>query len=112
MPPCCRYSELEDRCGILESLLRWRHLIPTAPDTLAAYPYNQDDPFILDQAPHVLFAGNQPAFATRLVQGAAPGQVVRVVAVPRFAASGCVVLVNLATLACHPIKFDAAMDVA
>ena len=28
------------------------------------------DPFVVTQCPHVMFAANQPAFATRLVQGA------------------------------------------
>lgn len=94
---------------ILESLLRWRHLVPTAPDTLAAYPFNNADPFLMEAAPHVLFAGNQPEFATRLVEGH-EGQAVRVVAVPRFSTTGCVVLLNLDTLACHPITFDATME--
>ena len=33
------YSGQEDRLDILESLLAWGHLIPTAPDTLGAYPF-------------------------------------------------------------------------
>ena len=57
---------------MLEAVLRWGHLVPTAPDTLTAYAFSDNDPFILQDAPHVLFAGNQPAFATRLVEGAAP----------------------------------------
>lgn len=159
-PPLRRYSELEDRGEILEKLLCWRHLVPTAPDTLCAYPYQDDDPFILTASPHVLFAGNQPDFATRLVAGPegqavrlcascrvraggvagaaygrsllgwdgsskqrlplcsssrrgftpGPPLQVRVVAVPKFSTTGTLVLVNLSTLACHPIKFDAAMD--
>lgn len=100
---------------MLERLLRWRHLAPTAPDTLAAYPYFDADPFILDACPHVFFAGGQPAFATALVEqggdgSGAPAASVRVVAVPNFAATGCVVLLNLATLACHPVYFDAALQ--
>jgi hypothetical protein len=55
---------------MLEAVLRWGHLVPTAPDTLTAYAFSDNDPFILADAPHVLFAGNQPAFATRLVEGA------------------------------------------
>ena len=55
---------------MLESVLNWGHLVPTAPDTLTAYAFADKDPFILGDAPHVLFAGNQPGFATRLVQGA------------------------------------------
>lgn len=111
-----RYSDIQDRAGILGALMRWRHLAPTAPDTLAAYPYFESDPFILDACPHVLFAGGQPAFETALVEGGSgPGEeggkrAVRVVAVPNFCTTGCVVLVNLATLACHPVYFDAELQ--
>lgn len=108
-----RYSEIEDRCAILERLLRWRHLAPTAPDTLAAYPYFDADPFILDTCPHVFFAGGQPSFATALVEGvegeAGRSAAVRVVSVPNFCTTGCVVLVNLSTLDCHPLYFDAEL---
>ena len=31
-------------------------------DTLRCYPGTVEDPFIIDQAPHVYFAGNQPRF--------------------------------------------------
>ena len=100
-----RYSDLDDRSEILERMLEWRHLAPTAPDTLAAYPYYDSDPFILHRTPHVFFAGQQPAFATRLATGP-DGATARVVAVPSFAATGCLVLVNLATLAAHPVYFE------
>ncbi len=55
---------------MLASVLDWGHLVPTAPDTLTAYAFADKDPFIMGDAPHVLFAGNQPGFATRLAQGA------------------------------------------
>jgi len=67
-----RYSEGDDALDALGRLLEWGHLVPTAPDTLAAYPFADNDPFVLRAAPHVLFAGNQPALATRLVTGARP----------------------------------------
>ncbi len=65
-----RYSTETERLPVLERLLEWGHLVPTAPDTLTAYSFPDRDPFVIDAAPHVLFAGNQPAFATRLVEGA------------------------------------------
>lgn len=64
-----KYSTREDRLKILEALLEWGHLVPTAPDTLGSYPYAMDDPFLLDTAPHVAFAGNQPTFQTGIVTG-------------------------------------------
>lgn len=104
-----RYSNLDSRVEILEKLLTWRHLIPTAPDTLAAYPYIDADPFILEEAPHVLFAGCQPEFGTAMVTGQ-QGQAVRVVAVPNFSATGTMVLLNLRTLAVHPVQFNADLE--
>ena len=43
--------------------------VPTAPDTLAAIPLSDDDPFILKASPSVYFVGNQPSYATRMVEG-------------------------------------------
>jgi DNA polymerase delta subunit 2 len=65
----------------LAEMLAWRHLAPTAPDTLDVYPYLTNDPFVLDHSPHVFFAGNQDAFAARTVRvpGATPGSTVRAV---------------------------------
>ena len=56
-----------------EHCLRWRHLAPTAPDTLTCYPFHDRDPFILTATPHVFFVGNQPAFEARVVTGRPPG---------------------------------------
>ena len=66
-----RYSDTEDRLDIMARMLEWRHIVPTSPDTLVSYPFKMDDPFALTATPHVLFAGNQPAFGQRLVTGEA-----------------------------------------
>ena len=65
-----RYSTDEDRLRMLEHVLEWGHLAPTAPDTLTAYSFSDKDPFVIESAPHVLFAGNQPSFQSKLVEGA------------------------------------------
>lgn len=54
---------------ILAATLEWRHLSPTSPDTLPTFPFEDRDPFILTESPHCYFVGNQPEFATRLIQG-------------------------------------------
>jgi DNA polymerase delta subunit 2 len=72
------------RIGLLEKMLRWRHVAPTAPDTLCTflvtagltlgcYPFQDRDPFVLEETPHIFFAGNQPQYGTRLVQGCSLG---------------------------------------
>lgn len=53
----------------MSAMLEWRHLVPTAPDTLIAVPQTDDDPFIIEKAPDVLFAGNQAAYGTSLRTG-------------------------------------------
>lgn len=100
-----KYSRSHDRLQMLEQTLTWRHLAPTAPDTLATYPFSQDDPFILTEAPHVYFVGNQPEFKFNILKGL-QGQVVSMVAVPSFHKSGTLVLVNLRTLDCQPMTFE------
>ncbi|KAK3286229.1 DNA polymerase delta subunit 2 [Cymbomonas tetramitiformis] len=89
----------------MESTLRWQHMALTAPDTLATYPFTDRDPFILESCPHVYFAGNQAEYGTRLVKNT-NGDSVRLVSLPRFSQSGMAVLVNVQTLACHPITFS------
>lgn len=54
---------------MLEATLQWRHIAPTAPDTLTCYPFTDDDPFIVTDCPHVYFVGNQPEYATKLMTG-------------------------------------------
>lgn len=43
----------------LQKTLQWGHLCPTAPDSLASYPFKDQDPFIIPKAPSIYFAGNQ-----------------------------------------------------
>lgn len=64
-----RYSEITDPLEVLESCLQWNHLAPTAPDTLGCYPFYENDPFIIEECPHVFFAGNQDEFAARECTG-------------------------------------------
>ena len=95
----------EHRVALMSRLLQMGHLAPTAPDTLGCYPYWQEEPFVLEQSPHILVAGNQPGFGAGWVQGT-EGQGVRVIAVPSFRASGTIVLVNLRDRSCHPVTLD------
>ena len=102
----CRYLPGDDRLASLARLLEFRHLAPTAPDTLGCYPYaeEQEDPFVVRECPHVFFAGNQPRFESKLVEGPS-GQRVRTIMVPDFCREHTCVLVNLTTLECRPLSF-------
>ncbi|KAG0592894.1 hypothetical protein KC19_1G288400 [Ceratodon purpureus] len=98
-----KYSEAEDRLDFMERTLMWRHLAPTAPDTLGCYPFTDRDPFILESCPHVYFCGNQPQYGSRLVTGPS-GQKVRLVCIPKFHTTSTAVLVNLKDLDCFVLK--------
>ncbi|GME24627.1 DNA polymerase delta subunit 2 [Neofusicoccum parvum] len=91
-----KYVESDDRLEMMASMLRWRCNAPTAPDTLWCYPFQDDDPLLITDCPHVYFAGNQPAFGTRIIEGPA-GQEVVLIALPRFKETGQVVLVDSET---------------
>lgn len=38
-------------------------------DRVGCYPFQDRDPFVLEETPHIFFAGNQPEYASRLIQG-------------------------------------------
>lgn len=89
--------------NLLEATLRWQNIMPTAPDTLYCYPFEEYDPFVLaDETPHVYFAGNQDIYGTKEVE--LEGHKVRVVSVPRFCDLGEVVLVDVKTLETEVVR--------
>ncbi|KIM48879.1 hypothetical protein M413DRAFT_36810, partial [Hebeloma cylindrosporum] len=99
------------RLSILESTLRWRHMAPTAPDTLWCHPYFAEDPFLIKETPDIYIVGGQKRFATKLVMDhqKAKGRTstrCRVIMVPSFAHTGILVLVNLRTLAVKCVNFS------
>ncbi|KAK2417283.1 DNA polymerase delta subunit 2 [Trifolium repens] len=99
-----KYSEAKDRLDFMERTLRWRHLAPTAPNTLGCYPYTDRDPFFIESCPHVYFVGNQEKYDTRVIKGS-EGKSVRLVCVPKFSETGVAVMLNLRDLECHALSF-------
>ncbi|KAF1920258.1 DNA polymeras-like protein subunit delta-2 [Ampelomyces quisqualis] len=91
-----KYVDNVDSLDVMEMMLRWRCIAPTAPDTLWCYPFQDDDPLLVKECPHVYFAGCQGAFGVKKIEGPA-GQEVLLICVPRFKDSGQVVLVDLET---------------
>ncbi|KAL8905213.1 MAG: hypothetical protein Q9207_002768 [Kuettlingeria erythrocarpa] len=100
-----KYVEGDERLDMLESLLRWRCGAPTAPDTLWCYPFQDRDPFVIEECPHVYFVGNQPRYETDVIEGPA-GQTVRLICIPKFRDTGEVVLLDTDTLETELVKFS------
>ncbi|KAK7285485.1 hypothetical protein RJT34_20258 [Clitoria ternatea] len=99
-----KYSEAKDKLEFMERTLRWRHLAPTAPNTLGCYPYTDRDPFFIENCPHVYFVGNQDKYETRMIKGT-EGQLVRLICIPKFSETGVAVMLNLRDLECHALTF-------
>ena len=91
---------------VMERFLNWGHIAPSAPDTLACYPFKDRDPFVLTKIPDVFFAGCQSAFGSREIVVASQKSVL--VSVPSFSETGSVVLLNLKTLKAEEVRFTAA----
>ncbi|KAF2237654.1 hypothetical protein EV356DRAFT_510632 [Viridothelium virens] len=100
-----KYVEGEDRIEMMESMLRWRLVAPTAPDTLWSYPFQLKDAFIISECPHVYIVGNQPKFDTAVIEGP-DGQRVRLIAVPKFRDTGELILLDMENLGVEVVKFD------
>ena len=55
-----QYTSAADGLEALDTIARCRYLAPTAPDTLACYPFTTIDPLVMaDDAPTYLIAANQ-----------------------------------------------------
>ncbi|KAM8710322.1 hypothetical protein ACLKA7_017021 [Drosophila subpalustris] len=100
-----RSTSLDSSLEALRCTLTWGHIAPTAPDTLACYPYIDSDPFIMKECPHVYFAGNCESFETELHVGSG-GKRTRLVCVPSFSKTQSVALIDLETLDCREVKFS------
>ncbi|XP_017770449.1 PREDICTED: DNA polymerase delta small subunit [Nicrophorus vespilloides] len=99
-----RFSDIQEPIEVLENCLKWNHMAPTAPDTLGCFPFYDNDPFIFEDCPHVLFTANTDKFDTKLAKGDR-GQVVRLICVPEFSRSFTACILNLKDLKCEPITF-------
>lgn len=90
----------------LKFTLTCGHVCPTGPSSVPTVPLGEVDPMVMEETPHVYFAGNCHEFATDLVVGESGESKTRIVCVPKFAETGKAVLVNLETLDCELLCFE------
>ncbi|KAM7538783.1 hypothetical protein Aperf_G00000054554 [Anoplocephala perfoliata] len=112
-----RYTSGGDVLDCMESILHWGHLAPTCPDTLFAYPQTESDSLLfridpntgtsLDY-PDIFAAGNQTevGFRRASLNSSTDEEGALLISVPRFDVSFTLVLVELESLRCLPVKFD------
>lgn len=70
-----------------------------------SYPFQDDDPFVIKDCPHLYIVGSQPKFDTTVIEGP-DGQMVRLIAVPRFSETGELLLVDSETLEVERVVID------
>ncbi|KAM9895725.1 hypothetical protein OXX69_004754, partial [Metschnikowia pulcherrima] len=78
--------------------------IPTAPDTLYCYPFEDQDPFTLDETPHLYVVGNQVESGSDSLD--LGRYKVHLVSVSKFSETGEVVLVNMKTFETKIVNFS------
>lgn len=112
------YSKLDpdvsSPVGQLKYLLHARHLCPTSPDTLRCFPFREDDPFVIEQAPDVFFAGCQPEYGEETIfqHKNSKESGMKLVSIPTFAKTRSIVLLDLETLSSYELKFGKAFEIA
>lgn len=98
-----RQTSYPDILSCMEAMLKWRHLIPMAPESVPCKPFTDSDPFIIDNNPHVFFTAGQRTFEDRLID--LEGTKVHLFVVPSFINTFSVVLLNTSTLAVETMSF-------
>lgn len=104
----CKYrtetKSAEEILDVMEQTLRWQNFIPTAPDTLYCYPFEDSDPFTLDETPNLYVVGNQCASGVKNVE--IGSNKVKLISVPEFKKAGEIILVNTSTHEHKVLKFE------
>jgi DNA polymerase delta subunit 2 len=90
------HSDKKDAIEIMKEQLEWRHICPTAPDTLRTYPFEETDPFVLKESPNVFFAGNQSKFDTTIISH--NDIAIRFISIPRFVDTQKIAVLDIETL--------------
>lgn len=105
----------EHRLDLIEYCVRWQNIVPSAPDTICSYPFNKQDPFILNEWPHVYIVGNQPHFGERDVKikiksGEEDGTItegnIKLITSPQFSETGEIVILDTKTMTTEIVRID------
>ncbi|CCG24378.1 Hys2 DNA polymerase III (delta) subunit [Candida orthopsilosis Co 90-125] len=96
-----------DSLKIIRSSMKWQNFVPTAPDTLYCYPFEDADPFVFEsELPHVYFVGNQDKFQTDTYKCPDSGAQVRLISIPQFKSTGEFIILDLDTLEVELVKIE------
>jgi DNA polymerase delta subunit 2 len=100
-----KYTRGHSTLDCLQQLLERSHLVPTCPDTIDAHPIGSQDPFCIEEIPHVLFVGNQPNHEAKICE-LANGARTLLMTIPKFSRKHEAILLNLRTLETEVFRFE------
>lgn len=83
---------MDDPIDQMRFLLESRHWVPTAPYSVASFPYQTEDSLCLKETPRVVFAGGQEKQDSGFI--ARDDANVLILSIPKFSESKNVVLVD------------------
>ena len=103
-----KYSQL-NMIETMELSLKSRIIAPTAPDTLACFPFKINDPFIINQCPNVYFSGNNDKFRFKNIIHPQDNKTnICLIQIPSFIKTKQIVLFNLNTMKPQIMQFGFA----
>ena len=94
-------SSVQDPIVQLQNLLRWRHIVPIAPDLIPCHPFTDRDPFLLSKSPRILASGGAEAFQSLLWEHpheSTSDQPILLLTIPSFEKTAQIVFVELSSL--------------
>lgn len=95
---------------IMEKIIDWGHLCPSAPDTLRTWPVKKEDPLVLKEIPNVFIAGNQKFFEEDFIRYKNSEELVRLISVPNFKETYSFVVLNPNNLEAFEYKIQIEIE--
>ncbi|KAI6179677.1 hypothetical protein M3Y98_00636100 [Aphelenchoides besseyi] len=90
---------------LMMQMIKASHICPTSPKTIEEYSFEDRDPFILDEIPHVFFAGNQDRHFCKTVEFENGARTV-LLTIPRFQDNYEVILLNIRTMQTQRLRLS------
>ncbi|KAI6203800.1 hypothetical protein M3Y94_00598500 [Aphelenchoides besseyi] len=90
---------------LMMQMIEASHICPTSPKTIDEYSFEDRDPFVLDEIPHVFFAGNQDRHFCKTVEFENGARTI-LLTIPRFQDNCEVVLLNIRTMRTERLRLS------
>ena len=103
------YTKGLSKIDCLQLTLQSNIIAPTAPDTLSCYPFKLNDPFLINESPHVYFTANSNKYDIKYMYNnnntSKKSQKMVLLSIPSFVKTKQIVLLNINKLECETIQF-------